>query len=92
MASLDSENERAPQSLVKTRSSPLKPKRGPLLKNITELSGDCEPEYSSDTVSAESPYPKNIQGNLTGAANSSIQQESAENSDMMESKILMKEL
>ena len=89
MASLDSENERAPQSLVKTRSSPLKPKRETLLKKITEHQ---DYEYEESTESAETPYPKNSPKNLTGAANSSIQQESAENSDMMESKMLIQEL
>ena len=77
---------------MKTRSSPLKPKRETLLKKITEHN-DTDTEETSD--SAETPYPKNTPGNITGsatgAANSSIQH-SAENSDMMESKMLILEL
>ena len=77
---------------MKTRSSPLKPKRETLLKKITEHN-DTDTEETSD--SAETPYPKktpgNITGSATGAANSSIQH-SAENSDMMESKMLILEL
>ena len=74
---------------MKTRSSPLKPKRETLLKKITEHN-DTDYEETSD--SAETPYPQKTPGILTGAANSSIQQDSAEHSDMMEHKMLIQEL
>ena len=71
---------------MKTRSSPDKPKRDSLLKKVSEVSKDTDPDDTSDSI--ETPFPKNTPGNLTGAANSSIQH-SAENSDIMESKMLI---
>ena len=47
---------------MKTRSSPDKPKRESLLKKVSEVSKDTDPDDTSDSI--ETPFPKNTPGTL----------------------------